>query len=80
MGGHRRPNHESLPPPIQEFVGDDSDECATHERPALARTHQLVARDCEHEFQKVAIEIGVALFIRRGPTTTPSTPVAFASY
>ena len=51
--------------PVQDFVRHDSDECAAHEGTALARTDELFPRDRIHEFQQVAIQIGIALLVGR---------------
>jgi hypothetical protein len=44
---------------VQDFVGHDTDKRALHQGAALARTDQLFARDCKHEFEETTVKIGI---------------------
>ena len=57
--------NEGLPLSIQNFIGNNPLERAAHQRPALARTHQLFSRNSKQEFEQVPVEVGIALFSAR---------------
>src|ERR1035438_1274910 len=54
---------EGLSLPVQDFIGDDSNQCPAHERATLARTDQLFAWNCIEKFEKITIEIGIAFLV-----------------
>jgi len=64
-GGHRPSSNKGFPPSVQEFGGDDSDECAAHQGSALSRADKLFTRNCVEKFQKTTVEIGITSLVDR---------------
>ena len=65
--GARSARDEGFLPSIQDFRRNDSGECSSHQRTALARANQLFPGYGIQELEKIPVEVRIALFVgRRG--------------
>src|SRR6266702_1788797 len=63
--GHRLPNDIRFASPIQNTLGNDSSQRTPHERTTLVGPQELVGRYRKQKLHEIAVEIRIALFIRR---------------
>lgn len=59
----RSPHHESFSFSAEDLIRDDAGQGATHQRPSLPGTNQLISRNREDKFKQIAVEVRISFLV-----------------